>query len=421
MLCLPVAWGWRALRWPGGARSADEQPHVTLDVPIPASRRDDEGLAAFDVDGLGCAPPSARRRRTAPRRRRIRRARRAARRQKFHAEEGRCLLGQHLHPARDVGAGVPRQRSDIGDRAVLSTTDSATSRERPRKTSSSEAVVLVRSNRIDWSVGSCASTRRMPGSDGVRGSAGHQNAVTRPHRHPVHECQHRLGVLRLYQLREPVLADLFAPPDPHRRVVVGFQDVPRLGLAVGAAEVLRGVLPGGMHVHGQALAGIQVASPAHRCHPALRRRGRASRGGRREPHHAAACRRPAGRARGSAHRSGRPSRPPTPPASGHRPVAGRARRPAPAHPRTSAVPRWEAGAVVARSSGPSSSDGSAARVLPGSRCSGLVPDSTPHSRLCHRCQRICPIRSDIGDILTADRARKEARWRPCATLPTGRG
>ena len=91
----------------------------------------------------------------------------------------------------------------------------------------------------------------------MRGSAWHQNAVTRSHRHPVHERQHRLSILRLHQLREPVSADLLAPPDPHRGVVVGFQDVPRLGLAVGAAEVLRGVLPGGMHVHGQALAGIQ--------------------------------------------------------------------------------------------------------------------------------------------------------------------
>ena len=94
-------------------------------------------------------------------------------------------------------------------------------------------------------------------SDGVRGSARHQNAVTRSHRHPVHQCQHRLSILRLHQLGEPVLADLLAPPDPHRGVVVGFQDVPCLGLAVGAAEVLRGVLAAGMHVHGQALTGIQ--------------------------------------------------------------------------------------------------------------------------------------------------------------------
>ena len=81
--------------------------------------------------------------------------------------------------------------------------------------------------------------------------------VTASHRHPVHQRQHRLGILRLYQLREPALADLLAPPDPHRRVFVGLQDVPRLRLAVSAAEVLRGVLPGGMHVHGQTLAGIQ--------------------------------------------------------------------------------------------------------------------------------------------------------------------
>ena len=73
----------------------------------------------------------------------------------------------------------------------------------------------------------------------------------------MHERQHRLSILRLHQFREPVSADLLAPPDPHRGVVVGFQDVPRLGLAVGAAEVLRGVFPGGMHVHGQPLAGIQ--------------------------------------------------------------------------------------------------------------------------------------------------------------------
>ena len=272
-------------------------------------------------------------------------------------KNGRRLLGQHLPPGRRRWPAC-RVSAATSVSAAVSTADSATSRERPRKIS----VVGCRG------VGAAPaeSTGRWapappraatPCSDGVRGATRHQHAVARPHRHSVHERQHRLSVLRLDQLREPVVADRFAPPDPHRGVVVGFEDVPRLGLAVGAAEVPGGVIPGGMHVHGQALAGIQAASPAHRCRPVLRRRGRASREGRREPRHAAACRRPAGRARGSAHRSGRPWRPPTPPVSGHRPVADRARRLAPARPRTSAVPRWEAGAVVARSSGASSSDG----------------------------------------------------------------
>ncbi len=91
----------------------------------------------------------------------------------------------------------------------------------------------------------------------MRGAAGDENAVARPHRDSVHECEHRIGVLCLYQLRETVLVDPFAPADPHRSPVVGFQDVPRLGLSVGASQVPRGVLSGGMHVHGQALAGIQ--------------------------------------------------------------------------------------------------------------------------------------------------------------------
>ena len=140
--------GWRALRWPGGARSADEQPDVAIDVPIAASRGDDEGLAAFDVDGLA-----------------VHRRQRAgagqhhgdgesgghvdARRQKFHAEEGRCLLRQHLHQAATWAPMCRVSAATSVSAAAVWTTDSATSRGRPRKTSSSDAVVLVRSNRID--------------------------------------------------------------------------------------------------------------------------------------------------------------------------------------------------------------------------------------------------------------------------------
>ena len=73
----------------------------------------------------------------------------------------------------------------------------------------------------------------------------------------MHERQHRLGVLCVDERRDAVGVDVLAPADPHGGVVVGLEDEPGLGLAVGAAKVPRRVRAGGMHVHGKTLPGVE--------------------------------------------------------------------------------------------------------------------------------------------------------------------
>ena len=138
----------RAQRWPGGARPADEQPDVTVDVPIAACRGNDEGLATFDVDGLAvhrrqCAGAGQHRGDGEPWADTWTPGVSDSMRKKGAASSGSTATG----PA--AWAPVCSVSAATSVSAVVSTTDSATSRVRPRKTSSSDAVVLVRSNRID--------------------------------------------------------------------------------------------------------------------------------------------------------------------------------------------------------------------------------------------------------------------------------
>ena len=93
--------------------------------------------------------------------------------------------------------------------------------------------------------------------DRVRRATGNHHAVTRPHLDPVHQREHRLGILRVDQCREPFGLNRFAPSHPDRGIVGSLEDVPRFCLAVGTAEMTACEFPCGVHMDRQSLPGIE--------------------------------------------------------------------------------------------------------------------------------------------------------------------
>ena len=404
-----VRWRAAVARWSPGRQTVDRTSPSTCQLPQAAGTtrclRWLTSTGSLFVAGAHLRP-------TAPPRRRSRRARQR------RVEAGPC--GRTAPPLRAAPAsglrrgGVPRQLRRRRSSAVVSTADSATSGQAEKDFVFGRVVLTAPAGSTDRSAPALPRGARPARS---RAECHPVRARRRPGaRHSVISVSIASASCASTRAESRSGSTASRQPDPHRSVVVGLEDVPRFGLSVGTPEMPGSVMPGWGARAREAVARRPAISPAHRCRRARRRHGRASRADQPGPHLAAACRRRVARDRGSVRRNARRWHRSTPRVSAHRPAAGRATRPMPAHRRTNAAPHSEAGVVVARSP---------VRRLPvllaASRGDWPVRDSTPHSRLCHRCQKIWPIRSDIGDILAADRPGKDARWRPCATLPTVRG
>ena len=89
-----------------------------------------------------------------------------------------------------------------------------------------------------------------PRADRVRRARGHEDGVARDHRQLAHRAQHGLGVLaRSSSSRTSSSSTSRVKPTWTGGAGVGLDDQPRLGLAVGEAELARRELAVGMEVH----------------------------------------------------------------------------------------------------------------------------------------------------------------------------
>ena len=95
------------------------------------------------------------------------------------------------------------------------------------------------------------------GADGVDLSGGHQYAVPGPHLDPVHPRQHPLAVLGVDAAYQLVGSTSSVQPEVDRRARADAEDVPRLGLAVGAGQVAGREGPVRVDVHREPLPGVE--------------------------------------------------------------------------------------------------------------------------------------------------------------------
>ena len=268
----------RALRWPRTARTADQQSDIALDMPLSARRGDDEGLSRVRRP-RACAwvRPSMSLRRTAPPRQRIPRVHRHAAQADSMSEELRRRFGQHR--SQPVGAGVPRTSASTSASAADWTADSATSRARPRKISSSDAVVLtaLQQNRLVCRLLSLDQQHPCPIACGVPPGTN----MPSPGRTGIRCISASIASVSCASTSSASRSGSTASRQPTQTAASssapGCTTLP--SCRRGTRDV--GTRIHGWGVHARAtVARHPTVSPARRCHPARRRRARASRRGR---------------------------------------------------------------------------------------------------------------------------------------------